>query len=227
MLQRLNGTKAENVKFQGGEIKSVLGDGWRNTKVHIISNVPVVIPESIVGRSMFLNKRFSQVEFSIFLKFNYDKNQRKIVVLEEYQIPDQLVSFAFIDYKEQPLAGFTGIMHRHPDGYRNFSGTDNTYINQNYDLSLLWEGNNFVTGHIRVKTEYGRIAIPLSFEYTIPTVEYTVPEELLSKIKPRCVCNEKRVDSGRDARLAELRKYLVRQGQSQEVIEGYMKMFNH
>lgn len=73
-------------------------------------------------------------EYSIVL--NAEKVEGGYLLSEEYRIPKQEVSTASIAYKED--CPEMCVIHRHPDGCNNFSGTDQEYINQNFALSLLY-----------------------------------------------------------------------------------------
>jgi len=134
---------------------------WSNDSVKIVKKVKCFVPKKIEDIMDVLNRKFLSSEFSIFAISIFDKETNRLVVQEDYYIPKQFVSSAFVNYEEDAPEGFNTVIHKHPRGCRNFSTTDNTYINQNFDYSLLWEGGNFVTGQIRAETMYGLVALEM------------------------------------------------------------------
>lgn len=185
MIQKIKNGKKVECKSNKGGIKKA-GDHWVNEGVKIIDKIECFIPTFIINVLRSLTREFPHDEFSIFLKFSYNEDKRRIDVGSEYYIPLQTVSGASVDYEEGPPEGFNGIAHKHPNGCRHFSGTDDTYINQNYDLSILWEGNELREGQLRVNTPYGRIKLALEFVTEVENLP-TIAKEDLAKIKKRQV----------------------------------------
>ncbi len=80
------------------------------------------------------------------------------------------MSFTSIDFDEDEPS-FNGVIHRHPTGCNTFSGTDDQYINSNFEFSILYEGGKFVTGIVNTNIAGARIQLPLA-----PVVEYPMAE---------------------------------------------------
>lgn len=146
---------------------------WSNNSVKIVDTVRCFVPKKIEDIMEVLNDKFTGKEYSIFATTIFDERLGKLVVQEDYYIPKQIVSGASVDYKEDAPEGFNTVIHKHPTGCRQFSSTDNTYINQNFDYSLLWEGGRFVTGQVRAETVYGLIALKIQVEtnFIKPNIE--------------------------------------------------------
>ena len=149
-------------KSENGIVK--VGDHWVNRGVTIVKSIPCVIPLFMEELMATINRKFSNVEFSIFAKSYYDEERKKIFLTEEYYIPKQEVTFAGVDYNEGPPEGFNTVIHKHPSGISHFSSTDDTYINQNHDYSLLWTGGRFVSGQVRFRSMFGMSKLPVTIE---------------------------------------------------------------
>lgn len=157
---------------------------WRNEEVRFIEKIKCYIPTAIIDIMNGLDKMFSGDEFSIFAKSNWDKENKILRISEEYFVPLQEVSAAAVDYLEQPPDGFNVVMHKHPgSNSKTFSGIDDDYINQNFDVSLLWSGSKFTHGHVRTKTEFGNILINL--DLVIPEPIYEIPATVAEKIRKK------------------------------------------
>ena len=165
----------ENIKFKNGH--------WEDENVKTVSKIACVVPLKICKVMNTLTQRIKGNEFSIFCKSRYDEINRIIIVEDEYYIPYQEVSGASVDYKEDAPEGFNTVAHKHPGSMKSFSGTDDTYINQNFDYSLLWCKNEFVNGKIRIKTQYGLISLPL--DVMMEEEEFEIEQRLLNKIKEK------------------------------------------
>jgi hypothetical protein len=135
----------------GEEIKGGKATVTKDGKDTIITNslvikheLKIVVPSFIRKVMNGLNDVFKTSEFSIFCKTNWNADAEAFVIEEEYYIPQQEVSTAHIDYKEDPGLQFNTVLHRHPAGCANFSGTDERYINANFRFSLLWTDRSIV-----------------------------------------------------------------------------------
>jgi len=157
------------------------GDHWVNEEVKIVKSVKCYVPPFLILVLKALTRKFPRDEFSIFCKFEYSEDNRIVKILPEYFIPKQRVTAASVEYDEGPPDGFKVVIHKHPNGCRSFSGTDDTYINQNHDVSMLWESNQFREGQIRVETPFGRIALSLEIESEIECLP-NIPKKDLNKI---------------------------------------------
>jgi hypothetical protein len=117
---------------------------WDSGLKVISPPILIDVPKSIVDVMRAIDISLADnVEFSIYVKADVS-NIECIVVSEDYYIPKQTVSAASVDYNESPIDGFNAVIHKHPRGVMSFSGTDDEYINQNFTVSILWCGGNFV-----------------------------------------------------------------------------------
>lgn len=134
---------------------------WRNPQAEVIEKFECVVPVEIHNIIRSINQEFPNDEFSVFLKVELDFESRQIIVdRDKWYIPRQEVSGTFVDYKEDDL-GFNGVMHKHPKGVRSFSSTDKAWINQNFEVSLLWIYDEWVTGIVNLQTPAGRVQLPV------------------------------------------------------------------
>jgi len=159
-------------------------DHWTNEAVRIVKSVPCYVPKFITNIMKSLERKYNTVEFSIFGIINYNKLHGFFELDETYYIPKQKVSAGSVDYLEDAPEGYNMVIHKHPRGCRSFSSTDDTYINQNFDYSLLWESGKFVAGQMRFNTEFGMISLPLSInekEDDLPII----PGDQLKKIEEK------------------------------------------
>lgn len=157
-------------------------DHWTNESVRIVKSIKCYVPKYIVNIMKALDEKFTSSEFSIFGSIDYNKKERQFEVDTVYFIPKQKVSMASVDYFEDAPEGFNLVIHKHPRGCRSFSNTDDTYINQNFDYSLLWEGGKFVSGQVRLNTEYGMLCLPLDIVEEREDLP-TIPDDQLKKIE--------------------------------------------
>jgi len=123
------------------------------------------------------------MEFGVFLKGKFE-NGKLIVSGEHTFIPKQKVSGATIDFEEDPPEPtWNGVIHRHPNGCKGFSGTDSMHINRNFEFSLLYESNDIIKGIINVKAGDIRIQLPLEIEVAYPVFNIENPETITEKIQ--------------------------------------------
>lgn len=125
----------------------------------------------------------SGMEFGLYLKGELDKENHQIIVSDcDFMVPEQKVSSASIDFEQTPGdSSYNGVIHRHPGAMHAFSGTDETYINSNFEFSLLYAAKEIKTGIANLPTEYGRIRIDLEVEVDHPSID--VSELPLENIK--------------------------------------------
>jgi len=181
MKRVLGSGKIENKKIKTGNIVKKK-DHWTNESVRIVKSIDCYVPKYISNIMKALNKKFESTEFSIFGMIDFNKNENQFELDSVYYIPKQKVSGASVDYLEDAPEGYNLVIHKHPRGCRSFSSTDNEYINQNFDYSLLWEGNKFVSGQVRLNTKFGMMSLSLDIheeEEELPTI----PEDELKKIE--------------------------------------------
>lgn len=119
-----------------------------------IKKIPCIIPrklfDSIQEIERLVREKFHcDQEFSIYLHGDYD-NDGNLIISDTFYIPKQNVSGASVDYKEEPHSFYNGCLHRHPNGVTSFSGTDEKYINSNFEFSLLYVNNHIHTGIVNI-----------------------------------------------------------------------------
>lgn len=118
-----------------------------------IRSIKCLIDEEIVNRVRDLQaaverKLRGSNEFGGYVKWHWDEKGN--VVVDDFMIPKQTVGGATVDFHSPADPEYTGVFHKHPNGCKSFSGTDDTYINSNNDLSILFEGGNFITGIVNI-----------------------------------------------------------------------------
>jgi len=184
------GTAGTVIEINDTKITSDKGERgvWINN-----NSVPIDLPVSckvsqkilIIMRSIeFLMKKtnMNSYEFAIYVSGEFSSN--KLVVKDDFFIPDQTVSAAAIDFNEEDNFSddcLKGVIHRHPSGCASFSGTDKKYINSNFDFSLLYVNNNITSGIFNIKIGNNRIQVPLKIDVLYPIYEID-RNSVLSKI---------------------------------------------
>ena len=125
-------------------------------------------------------------EFSVLGKAEIDGD--KYTVGDEYYIPEQEVESASVDYKEDMYRlreqGWNAVVHKHPDGIMSFSGPDYEYLNNQFDLSLLWVEKKFNDATVRLEVGDKYIVIRVD-KNNIHTEEEVVEVSGLEKIKKK------------------------------------------
>lgn len=117
--------------------------------------IRIDVPQSIVDVMRAIDSKvIGNVEFSIYVKADTSGISR-IRISEEYYIPKQVVSGASVDYNDVPIDGFNAVIHKHPRGITTFSGTDDSYINQNFAVSILWCDGAFVDSTVNFDISAG------------------------------------------------------------------------
>ncbi|MDD5361392.1 MAG: hypothetical protein PHN88_04620 [Ignavibacteria bacterium] len=99
-------------------------------------------------------------EFSIVTNIK-EKEDNTLTLSDEYYIPKQKVAKTSIEYLPDHYS-FNTVIHRHPDGMNTFSSTDKSFINQNFELSILFtREDGFVNGVFNLKHDDYLIQIPV------------------------------------------------------------------
>ena len=126
-------------------------DVWENEEFSVLDSIPFFIPIDIQLTLLALNEEFNDTEFSIFGKAIWNPDDNGYNMSSEIFIPKQKVSAGSIDITEDSM-DYNVVIHKHPDGCKSFSSIDDTYINSNFEFSLLWESKKFckATGKIWV-----------------------------------------------------------------------------
>jgi hypothetical protein len=188
-----SGEETEGVEVKESDIGKVSSSSmekgvWINQK-----RVPIQIPIDchvphkiqIVMRSiehLMVNTGMGSLEFGIFLSGKLS-DDGKLVLTEDFYVPQQKVSGAAIDFEEEPPeAKYNGVIHRHPNGCKGFSGTDSTFINRNFDFSLLYVDNDITTGILNLTIGELRYQVQIKPQIMYPI--YGIDKESIkSKIR--------------------------------------------
>lgn len=157
--------------------------GMNNKEITPVKSFQCLIPLKIQKVMLEINRHFTSVEFSIFTKVEFCSEKKVFVMGEEFYIPEQEVSGAAITYKGDNL-DFNCVIHKHPNNCMSFSGTDQQYINRNFEFSFLWVNSNFHIGiHNKHIEDLGtRVVIDIKPVVEEENTTY-VPAEMLNKIK--------------------------------------------
>ncbi len=144
----------------------------------IIDKIKVIVPLKILLVCNSIVAKLYGEEFSIVTNIK-SKISDTITLSEDYYIPKQKVTAGSIDYLPDQYS-HSVVIHRHPDNLNNFSRTDNDFINQNFELSLLFtEKDYFVNGVYNLKYEEAIIPIPVK-----PVIDYGIEEIDITNIEP-------------------------------------------
>ena len=140
----------------------------------ILKSIIVRIPIEIEGTFRELHKRYPHIEVGAYLKYA-PKTEGETLVLEvekEIYIPKQECTSGDIKFLEPPPEGWNAVIHKHPSGVSRFSSTDETYINANFDLSILFEPQTgFCDASYRLKTDYGLLKMKPKIEVIQPKLD--------------------------------------------------------
>jgi len=157
--------KLKDVKTGGGKEKesgSLLNERkepWESG-IRVLENVDVVVPAKLLHVCDAISKKVFGDEFSILTNIK-EKDENTIFLRDEFYIPKQRVSHTSIDYLPDNYS-FNTVIHRHPDGMNSFSSTDRSFINQNFELSILYtREDGFVNGIFNLRHDEYLIQIPV------------------------------------------------------------------
>lgn len=140
-------------------VKNYSGHGFINHSAKPFKgSIKVLIDHNIVQRIRDLEysvhtKLGGSNEFGGYLKYHWDDKGR--ILIDDFMIPEQVVGGATVDFKTTAPEGYNGVFHKHPTGCCGFSGVDDTYINSNNELSLLFENQRFLLGVVNIKLPGG------------------------------------------------------------------------
>ena len=126
----------------------------------VLESVDVIVPVRLLHVCNAISKKVFGDEFSILTSIK-EKDENTIFLNDEFYIPKQRVSQTSIDYLSDNYS-FNTVIHRHPNGMNSFSSTDRSFINQNFELSILYtREDGFVNGVFNLKHEDYLIQIPV------------------------------------------------------------------
>jgi hypothetical protein len=131
----------------------------------IVSHVIVQVPMKLLLVCNNIADRVDDNEFSIVTDIA-ERSIDRVILSDEYYIPKQSVTPGSIDYLNDEYH-HSVVIHRHPDDHNTFSSTDKAYINQNFELSLLYtQKEKFVNGVYNLKIEDAIVPIPVKVKVT-------------------------------------------------------------
>jgi hypothetical protein len=166
-------------------------EAWESG-IKILKQMEVIVPlKLLLICNQIAGKIKDESEFSIVTNIT-EKDEETIFLSEEFYIPKQIVAHASIDYlPDEKDSGYKVVIHRHPDGCNSFSGTDQTFINQNFELSILYtKKDGFVHGIYNLKYNDFLIQIPCNIiidygleEIDISNIQYPSPVMIIDKPK--------------------------------------------
>lgn len=150
--------------------KKEKSEAWESG-IKILKQMQVVIPLKLL---LVCNQIAEKVddEFSIVSNIA-EIDDIEISLSEEFYIPKQIVSHSNIEYQPDEYK-FNTVIHRHPDGCNSFSSTDQNYINQNFELSILYtKCDGFVAGQYNLKHTNGyliQLPVELYVDYHLEEI---------------------------------------------------------
>jgi len=140
----------------------------------ILKEIVVRVPIEIEGTMRELHRKFPHIEVGAYLKYA-PRVEGEILILEvgkDIYIPRQECTAGDIKFLEPPPEGWSAVIHKHPTGVSSFSQTDETYINANFDLSILFEPvSGFCDASYRLKTDFGLLKMKPKIEVIRPTID--------------------------------------------------------
>lgn len=159
-----------------------------------ITSCPYMSPPTVfvpMELALLAKKYDPYTEYMLYARASIDSDV--VVVEPDFCVPRQRASSARVEN----LGGcddYNAVVHKHPSGVRQFSGTDDTYINANNDLSILLEGGRIAEVVVRRRLPCGHTAIvraePVIYTNTTNIKELMGRVEVLIK-----ELEEKTVDS--------------------------------
>lgn len=163
-----NTAKVKEVKVNGEPtVSRRFGEAvWKNERSIPIKSITAIVPYPLLGKLASIEtKMHSTVEFGAYIKGHLNETGDILIVEDDIYIPKQEVSSATVDFQEDEPEGFNGVIHRHPNGINNFSSTDDTFINSNYDFSLLYVNGDVRCGIINLKVGDFRYQMSLRIQH--------------------------------------------------------------
>ena len=151
-------------------------EAWESG-IKILDKMDVIIPAKLLFVFDKISSMVHADEFSIVTNIK-EKDDNTIILSEEYYIPKQKVANTSIEYLPDEYS-FNTVIHRHPNGMNNFSSTDINYINQNFELSILYTTEDkFVNGVYNLKLDNYLVQIPVEIY-----IDYGLEEIDISNIE--------------------------------------------
>lgn len=158
---------------------------WTNPDIQTLyPPLKCYVPYSLVMKMRTIEQAVnSRLEFGAYLKGSFIDGS--LYVGEEFNVCKQSVTPTNIDFEDAAPEGYNGVIHRHPNGIMDFSGTDRSSINQNHEFSLLYVNNEIIKGIINISlpNTQTRIQLPLTIQVIHPSIEGL--EEEIANIKEK------------------------------------------
>lgn len=140
--------------------KESYNTGCWESDLKVLSKVTVIVPLKLLMICKHIAERVDGDEFSVVTDIE-NKSLDTIRLSDLYYIPKQSVTSGSIEYLPDDYH-HSVVIHRHPDGFNNFSSTDNKYINLNFELSLLYTlQDDFVNGLYNLRLDEVIIPLPV------------------------------------------------------------------
>jgi len=147
-------------------------EAWESG-IKILKKIDIIIPLKLLLVCNQIADKVQGDEFSIVTNIQ-EKEDTEITLSDEFYIPKQQVSHSNIEYLPDDYK-FNTVIHRHPDDLNNFSNTDQEYINQNFELSILYtKRDGFVNGLYNLRHESGyliQIPVEIYVDYGIDEID--------------------------------------------------------
>lgn len=135
-------------------------NNW-DSGLDIKQGLEVIVPIKLLLVCNSISNDVGDDEFSIVTSME-EEEYLKVRLSDNYYIPKQKVTPSSIEYLPDEF-NHSVVIHRHPAGCLNFSRTDHEFINQNFELSLLYTyEKGFVNGLYNLKYQSGIIQLPVN-----------------------------------------------------------------
>jgi len=181
--QNTNKDKEENSLFSS--ILDRPKEAWESG-IKVLQGIDVIIPVKLLLVCNHISDKLREDEFSILTNIA-ERDENTLTLSKGFYIPKQRVTHTSIDYLPDQYS-FNTVIHRHPDGMNTFSSTDREYINQNFELSILYtKAEGFVHGVFNLKHEDYLIQLPIAIyiDYGLRNIDLSniERESLLTSLK--------------------------------------------
>ena len=143
---------------------------------------PIKIPFRIFEVCTYLSKQDNSNEFAIIVKAS--NTGEGYVLTEDFIVPEQTVSSASVDFDNIKLVeyraqGYNTVIHFHPMNLTKFSSTDDRYINNHFDVSILFCNGDFTDSIVNITIN--GIHLQLKGEITMQTPDMNINLQNIKK----------------------------------------------
>jgi len=194
-MENIKDINTDEVKAKLKEKKEKV-EAWESG-IKILKRMQAIIPLKLL---LVCNQIADKIEDEFSIVTNIlEKDDIELTIAEEFYIPKQIVSHSSIDYLPDDYK-FNCVIHRHPDGCNSFSSTDQQYINQNFELSILYtKRDGFVAGQYNLKHESGyliQLPVEIFVDHGIDEIDITN----ITKPAPLVVIDKPKKHRGRESK---------------------------